>query len=190
MGGLQGPSSSCRLHENEAKEEEVLFHGVKILNNKVQELQLSEIISLSSVFSPTPTQTQPSSLPPSGQTCEPAAAAAAAATGRRSWGLPHSAGQTSDPGVASGPSLSSRERELREEEQLLLAKIHQLTGDASARPRGMKRLVPGPFEILSDDTQLVGSAPPPGDVWETPLTTVPEPLANHTGRFTAVEAEV
>lgn len=192
-GGLQ-----AWLHENKAteEEEEMLLHGVKILNNKLQELldlQLSEIISLYSVFSPerpfpTPTQTQPSSLPPSGQTCEPDSAVAA--TGRRSWRLPHGAGQTSDPPVASGPSLSSRERELREEEQLLLAKIHQLTGDASRRPRSMKRLVPGPFEILSDDTQLVSSAPPPGDVWETPLTSAPEPAANHTGRLTVVEAEV
>lgn len=194
-GGLQ----SGFLHENKAnedeEEEEMLFHGVKLLNDKLQELanlQLSEIISLCSVFSPdrsSPTHTQmPSSLPPSGQTHEPNLTAAA--TDRRSWRLPHSAGQTSDPLVASGPSLSSRERELREEEQLLLAKIHQLTGDRSSRPRSMKRLVPGPFEILSDDTQLVNSPPPSGDVWETPLTTAPEPPANHTGRLTMVETKV
>lgn len=153
----------------------------------------------SSVFSPdhssaTPIQ-MPSSLPPSGQTCEPgsaaAPAAAAVASGRQSWRLPHGSGPTSDPPVASAPSLSSREQELREEEQLLLTKINQLTGDASPRPRSMKRLVPDPFEILSDDTQpLVSSAPPTGDVWEKPLTTVTEPPANHAGRLTMVEVKV
>lgn len=157
-------------------------------------LWISEILFLSSVFSPDRSSANshqmPSSLPPSGQTCEPGsavAAAAAVASGRTSWSLPHSAGQTSDPPIASGPSLSSREQELREEEQLLLAKIHQLTGDASPRPHSMKRLVPDPFEILSDDTQpLISSA----HVWEKPLTTATEPPANHMGRLTTVEAKV
>lgn len=139
----------------------------------------------------------PSSLPPSGQSsaAAPAApatpAAAAAGASGRSCRLPHSAGPTSDPPVPSGPSLSSREQELREEEQLLLAKIHQLTGDASPRPRSMKLLVPDLFEIFSDEAPtLISSAPPPGDVREKPLSTATEPPANHTGRLATVEVKV
>lgn len=173
-----------------------MYSGAKMLNNKAHELldsQLSEILFLSSVFSPdnssssTPPIQRPSSLPPSGQTCEPGSADAAVASGKGSWGLPLGAGQTSDPPGASSPCLASREQALKEEEELLLAKINQLTGDESPRPRSMKRLVPDLF----DDTQpLVSSAPPPGDKCENPLTTATEPPANHTGRFPVVEVKV
>lgn len=131
VGGLQGLSRDCKLHENKAEEEETLLHGVKILNNKPEEmldLQLSEIISLSSVLSPDrpfppPTQ-MPSSMPPSGHTCEAGSAAtqlnkdgaATVATYRRSWELPRCAELTSDPPAASGPGLPSREQELSEPE--------------------------------------------------------------------------
>lgn len=73
---------------------------------------------------------------------------------------------------------SSKEKELKEEELLLLAKIHQLTGDTSSLsgPRSMKRLIPDPCEFDSDTTELV----PQG----TPVAAAGEPLANQTGRIT------
>lgn len=49
----------------------------------------------------------------------------------------------------------SRDQQLLEEEKLLLAKIHQLSGDTSPIPcaRGMKRLIPAPGDIDSDTTE-------------------------------------
>ncbi|KAM3869149.1 EH domain-binding protein 1-like protein 1 [Diretmus argenteus] len=50
------------------------------------------------------------------------------------------------------PNLLTRDQQLQEEERLLLAKLLQLTGDASPvpGPRGKKRLIPDPRDIDSD----------------------------------------
>ncbi|XP_078028670.1 uncharacterized protein ehbp1l1b isoform X13 [Epinephelus lanceolatus] len=57
------------------------------------------------------------------------------------------------------PDLNHRtkEQQLQEEERLLLAKIHLMTGDTSpvSSPRSMKLLIPDPREIDCDPTELV-----------------------------------
>lgn len=51
----------------------------------------------------------------------------------------------------------SKDRQLREEERLLLAKIHQMSGDTSpvSGPRSMRRLIPDPSDIDRDTTERV-----------------------------------
>ncbi|XP_036974586.1 EH domain-binding protein 1-like protein 1 isoform X6 [Acanthopagrus latus] len=55
------------------------------------------------------------------------------------------------------PNQLSKDQQLRDEERLLLAKIHQMTGDTSpvSGPRSMKRLIPNPRDIDCDTTERV-----------------------------------
>lgn len=134
---------------------------------------------------------KPTSLSSSGQTCHPGAAAGGVKTPegfltRSPSDLENKNGPTDRSRDSRGaespqnPDLDqpSKEKELKEEERLLLAKIHQLTGDASSLsgPRGMKRLIPDPCEFDSDTTEPV----PQG----TPVAAAGEPSANQTGRIT------
>ncbi len=61
------------------------------------------------------------------------------------------------PGQTPDPKQLTKDQQLQEEERLLLAKIHLMTGDSSpvSGPRSMKRLIPDPREIDSDSTELV-----------------------------------
>lgn len=142
---------------------------------------------------------KPSFLPSSGQTCHPGASAGGEKTPEDF--LTRS---PSDQGDKNGPTdrsrdsrgaespqnsdlgRSSKEQELKEEELLLLAKIHQLTGDTSSLsgPRSMKRLIPNPCEFDSDTTELVGSSRRLDVLQETPVAAAGEPSANQTGRIT------
>lgn len=51
----------------------------------------------------------------------------------------------------------NKDQRLKEEERLLLSKIHQMTGDTSpfSGHRSMKRLIPDPRDINCDTTQLL-----------------------------------
>lgn len=138
----------------------------------------------------TPSQ-KPSFLPSSGQTCHSGAAAGGVKTPedfltRSPSDQEDKNGPTDrsrDSRGAESPQnadldQSSKEQELKEEELLLLAKIHQLTGDTSSLsgPRGMKRLIPDPCEFDTDTTELVPQ--------ETPVAAAGEPPANQTGQIT------
>lgn len=83
----------------------------------------------------------------------------------------------------------TKDQQLQEEERLLLAKIHMMTGDTSPvfGPRNMKRLIPDPHEIDCDVTELADhrehSIIPCFDTLEEiPLTDAEEPLANELGQ--------
>ncbi|XP_035998816.1 EH domain-binding protein 1-like protein 1 isoform X2 [Fundulus heteroclitus] len=60
----------------------------------------------------------------------------------------------------------SREQQLQEEEMLLLAKIRQMSGDASpvGASRAMKRLIPTPGDIESSATERGSRSNPPADI--------------------------
>lgn len=122
---------------------------------------------------------KPASLPSSGQTRHSSAAAAAGVKTPEGF-LTKSPSGSRGAESPQNPDLdqSSKEKELKEEELLLLAKIHQLTGDTSSLsgPRGMKRLIPDPCEFDSDTTELVPQ--------ETSVAAAREPPANQTGRIT------
>ncbi|XP_035522466.1 EH domain-binding protein 1-like protein 1 isoform X5 [Morone saxatilis] len=82
-------------------------------------------------------------------------------------------------------NIVTKEQQLQEEERLLLAKIHLMTGDASpvSGPRSMKLLIPDPCEIDSDTTELVDHSqhsiiPCFDTLQEISLTEAEETLAN------------
>lgn len=89
----------------------------------------------------------------------------------------------------------TKEQELEEEERLLMAKIHQMTGDMSPGPRSMKRLIPDPREIDCDTAELIDHSqhliiPRFHALQEISLTEAEEPLANQLGRNTEGEEDV
>uniref|UniRef100_UPI0037E82EBD titin homolog isoform X3 n=1 Tax=Semicossyphus pulcher TaxID=241346 RepID=UPI0037E82EBD len=70
----------------------------------------------------------------------------------------HRAAQTHTPDL----TRLSKDQQLQEEERLLLAKIHLMTGDASpgSCPRSMKLLIPDPRDMDSDTAGLVDHSEP------------------------------
>nr|XP_046267463.1 uncharacterized protein ehbp1l1b [Scatophagus argus] len=83
----------------------------------------------------------------------------------------------------------TKDHQLREEERLLLARIHEMTGDTSpvSSPRGMKRLIPDPRDIDCDTTELVDHSqrliiPCFDTLQEISLTEAKEPLAIELGQ--------
>lgn len=83
----------------------------------------------------------------------------------------------------------TKDQQLQEEERLLLAKIHHMTGDTSpvSGPRSMKLLIPDPCEIDCDTTELVDQSqhsiiPCFDTLQEISLTETEEPLAKELGQ--------
>ncbi|TNN64256.1 EH domain-binding protein 1 [Liparis tanakae] len=101
--------------------------------------------------------------------------------------IPHT--QTHTPDL----NRQARDRQLREEESLLLAKIHLLTGDSSpvSGPRGMKLLIPDPCDLDCDAAELVDSSQSCWDaLQEISLTEAEEPPANELERNQEGEEDV
>ncbi|XP_056296879.1 EH domain-binding protein 1-like protein 1 isoform X6 [Pseudoliparis swirei] len=101
--------------------------------------------------------------------------------------IPHT--QTHTPDL----TRQTRDRQLREEESLLLAKIHLLTGDSSAvsGPRSMKLLTPDPCDLDCDTAELVDSSQSCWDaLQEISLTEAEEPPANELERNQEGEEDV
>lgn len=97
------------------------------------------------------------------------------------------------------PDLNHRtkEQQLQEEERLLLAKIHLMTGDTSpvSSPRSMKLLIPDPREIDCDPTELVDHRqewiiPQCDSLQEISLTESEEPLTSELRRNQGGEEDV
>ncbi|XP_034405428.1 uncharacterized protein ehbp1l1b isoform X13 [Cyclopterus lumpus] len=89
--------------------------------------------------------------------------------------IPHT--QTHTPDL----NQQTKDRQLQEEERLLLAKIHLMTGDSSpvSGPRSMKLLIPDPCDIDCDTTELVDHGQSCCDaLQEISLTEAEEPSAN------------
>lgn len=98
---------------------------------------------------------------------------------------------------SDSPQISShltKEQQLQEEERLLLAKIHLMTGDTSpvSAPRSMKLLIPDPRDL---DIELVDHSqdliiPSCDSLQEISLTEAEEPTANELGRNQEGEEDV
>lgn len=116
----------------------------------------------------------------------------------------HSKAKSDSPQVkgphtqAHNPDLNqlTKDQQLQEEERLLLAKIHLMTGDTSpvSGPRSMKRLIPDPRDIDCDTAELVDHSQrfiiPFDTLQEISLTAEEEPLANELGQKMEGEEDV
>lgn len=86
----------------------------------------------------------------------------------------------------------TKDQQLRQEERLLLAKLHQMTGDVSpvAAPRAVKLLIPDPCDLdtveLVDHTQRLII----DTLQEISLTEAEQKAANHLGQNPNTEEDV